>query len=167
MQERRWHVIKTMSRAEKKVAERIQNLGIETYLPLLQTIKQWSDRKKKVAVPLIPSTLFAFCSKEELEKIYLTQGFSSILYYLGKPAVVRDFEIENLKILLKEKDEFLSINEGIYPKGVTVEVIRGPLQGLIATSVEDSRTPKLIVEIEGLEQKFLVHVPKSFVRKLN
>jgi transcription antitermination factor NusG len=51
-------------------------------------------------------------------------------------------------------------------QGDKVEVIRGPFQGLIATSLEVSRTHKLIVEIESLEQRFVVHVPKSYVRKI-
>ena len=51
--ESNWYVVKTNSRAEKKVYERLEFLGLEVYLPLVITIKQWSDRKKKVEVPLI------------------------------------------------------------------------------------------------------------------
>ena len=51
--------------------------------------------------------------------------------------------------------------------GDKVEVIRGPFQGLIATSIEVNRTHKLIVQIESLDQRFVVHVPKSFVKKIN
>ncbi len=161
-----WYVVKTNSRAEKKVFERLESLGLDVYLPLITTIKQWSDRRKKVEVPLIPSTLFLHCQESDLKILYNVMGFQTLLYYLGKPAKVRDYEIQNLRILLQEnlefeKEEFLNIQEGD-----KVEVIRGPFQGLIATSLEVSRTHKLIVEIESLEQRFLVHVPKSFVRKI-
>ena len=47
-----------------------------------------------------------------------------------------------------------------------IEVIRGPLQGIIATSINEGRTHKLIVEIESMEQRFIVHVPKSCIRKI-
>ena len=53
-----WYVVKTRSRAEQKVAQRISAKGLNVYLPLQKTIRQWSDRKKKVEVPLISSTLF-------------------------------------------------------------------------------------------------------------
>jgi transcription antitermination factor NusG len=161
-----WYVVKTNSRAEKKVFERLESLGLEAYLPLVTTIKQWSDRRKKVEVPLISSTLFLHCQESDLKILYNVIGFHTLLYYLGKPAKVRDYEIQNLRILLQEnlefeKEQFLNIQEGD-----KVEVIRGPFQGLIATSLEVSRTHKLIVEIESLEQRFVVHVPKSYVRKI-
>jgi transcription antitermination factor NusG len=162
----KWFVIKTNPRAEKKVYERICSLGIETYLPLITTIRQWSDRKKKVEIPLLNSTLFVHCSESELVRIYNVQGFHSFLYYLKKPAIVRDYEINNLRILLKEQIEYQTTESDKIIKGDKVEVIRGPFQGLIATSIEIDRSHKLIVEIEGLEQKFIVHVPRSYVEKL-
>ena len=162
----KWFVVKTNPRAEKKVLDRINSLGIEAYLPLVQTIRQWSDRKKKIEVPLISSTLFIHCSENELQKLYGTQGFHSLLYYLKKPAVVREYEINNLKILLKQETDYEITESESIIKGDKVEVIRGPFQGLIATSIEIQRTHKLIVEIEGIEQRFVVHVPRSFVRKI-
>jgi transcriptional antiterminator NusG len=166
MEEKKWYVIKTTSRSEKKVAERIDAIGVQSYLPLMQSIRQWSDRKKKIYLPLIPSTLFVFCYEKDFEKFYSIQGFLKIMYLTGHPAVVRDYEIENLKILLKENTETVTNNNLSFLKGDKVEVIRGPLQGLIATSLEENRTNRLIVEIESLDQRFIVHVPKSFVRKL-
>lgn len=161
-----WYVVKTNPRAEKKVLDRISLLGIEAYLPLVQTIRQWSDRKKKIEIPLINSTLFIHCFENELAKLYEVQGFHSFLYYLKKPAIVRDYEINNLRILLKQQTDYEAGELENITKGDKVEVIRGPFQGLIATSIEIDRTHKLIVEIEGIEQKFIVHVPRSFVKKL-
>ena len=161
-----WYVVKTNSRAEKKVFERIEATGLEAYLPLVTTIKQWSDRKKKVELPLISSTLFIHCKEEELKILYTVIGFHTLLYYLGKPAKVRAYEIQNLRILLQENIEFKKEDFVNIQQGDKVEVIRGPFQGLIATSLEVSRTHKLIVEIESLEQRFVVHVPKTYVRKI-
>ncbi len=163
---RKWFVVKTNSKAEKKVFERILSSGMEVFLPLYTTIRQWSDRKKKIELPLINSTLFVHCLENELTKLYEIQGFNSLLYYLKKPAVVRDYEINNLRILLKEQVECQTADLESLVKGDKVEVIRGPFQGLIATSIEIDRTHKLIVEIEGLEQKFIVHVPRSYVEKI-
>ena len=73
---------------------------------------------------------------------------------------------KNLKILLKESTELETLGSDILIAGDKVEVIRGPFQGLIATSLEVNRKQTLIVEIESLDQRFIVHVPKSFVRKI-
>lgn len=162
-----WFVLRTSSRSEKKVKERIENLGMEIYLPLMTTVRHWSDRKKKVYAPLIPCTMFIYCLKDDLKKLYHIQGFHSILHYLGKPAIVRDIEIRNLKILLQENVEFEREEFQKIEAGDKVEVISGPFQGLIATSLEVGRRNKLIVQIESIEQRFVIHVLKSFVRKLN
>ncbi len=167
LNESKWYVVKTNSRAEKKVFERLNEIGFEAYLPLVATIRQWSDRKKKIEVPLMSSILFVHCQESDLKTLYHVFGFHSILYYLGRPAVVRDFEIQNLKILLQENIDFEKEDFVQLEQGDKVEVIRGPFQGLIATSLEVSRTHKLIVEIESIEQRFVVHVPKSFVRKIS
>ena len=112
-----WFVIKTRSRAEDKVFQRINALGMHAYLPLQKTIRQWSDRKKKIEIPLIPSTLFVETDLKSLNQIYTIPGFYSILKFLGKPALVRQDEINNLKLLLQdnieiEKEDFFEIWTG-------------------------------------------------------
>ena len=161
-----WYVVKTLSRAEKLVFKRLSMMGLSVYLPLQTTIRQWSDRKKKIDIPLISGTLFINGNASTLSLLYKVQGFHSILHFLGKPAIVRDEEINNLKLLLQDNVE---IKEEVYEeikKGESVEVIRGPLQGIIATSVEQQRNYKLIIQIESLGRQFVVHVPRSQVRKV-
>ena len=53
-----WYAIYTRAKAEKKVYEQLERSGYEVYLPLTTTIKQWSDRKKKIKTPLISSYVF-------------------------------------------------------------------------------------------------------------
>jgi transcription antitermination factor NusG len=162
-----WYVVKTRSRAEEKVAQRIDSKGLNVYLPLQKTIRQWSDRKKKIEVPLISSTLFVQTNEKSLNLLYDVPGFHSILHFLGKPALVRQKEINNLKLLLQENIEIQKQEFQEFKKGEAIEVIRGPLQGIIATSIDEGRTHKLIVEIESMEQRFIVHVPKSCIRKIS
>lgn len=161
-----WYVIKTRSRSENKVAKRIDSVGMHVYLPLQKTIRQWSDRKKKIEVPLIPNTLFVETDPKSLNQLYNIPGFHSILKFLGKPALVRQIEIDNLKLLLQDNVEIEKEDFQEFKKGESIEVIRGPLQGVIATSIDEGRTHKLIVEIESMEQRFIVHIPKSCVRKI-
>ncbi len=161
-----WYVVKTRSRAEAKVAQRLNLKGLHVYLPLQRTIRQWSDRKKKIDVPLISNTLFVHTNESSLSLVYNVPGFHSILHFLGKPARVRQNEINNLKLLLQENVKFEKQEFQEFKKGEKIEVIRGPLQGIIATSIDEGRTHKLIVEIESMEQSFIVHLPKSCIRKI-
>lgn len=161
-----WYVVKTAVRSEKKVQERLEKGGFETYLPLIKTIKIWSDRKKKVTIPLIASTLFVHTSPKNLRNVYSYQGVSSILNYLNKPALVKDFEINNLRILLQDDELKNVITTSELTIGETVEVVRGPFQGIIATAIATEQKFRVVVELQSLGSCFVVNVPKSYVRKM-
>lgn len=162
-----WYVVKTKPLAEKKVAERFQLIGLESFLPLQTIWKQWSDRKKKIMSPLIPSTIFIRCSESMLKHIFSIQGTNGLLYYLGKPAIVRDFEVENLKIILRELEglKVQSVENSIQV-GENVVVTRGPFKGLIASSISLNGKHRVQINIESIGTNVLLNIPKSFVRKV-
>jgi transcription antitermination factor NusG len=140
--------------------------GFETYLPILTSWHIWSDRKKKVEKPLISSVVFARTDTQNLRNIYPISGVAGILTYLGKPAIVQDFEINNLRILLQQDDISNLETKERFEQGETVEVMRGPFKGIIATALTEAGSFRLVVEIQSLGTGFTVNVPKSYVRKL-
>ncbi len=160
-----WFVVYTKPQAEKKFAERLQNAGYEVYLPLQEELRQWSDRKKKIQKPLISSVVFVRCESKDLLGIYNVVGFSRILRYLGKPAVVQPQEIRNLQILLQQTAAPELLVQQLTP-GVAIEVLRGPFKGIIGTAVQVLNTLRVKIEIRHLGVVFGVNVPKSFVRVL-
>jgi len=160
-----WYAVYTKPRAEKKVLERLSTNGFNAYLPLVTSIRDWSDRKKKIVTPLISSYVFVNTNKDDLFETLRIQGTSGILRYLGKPAIIRDHEIENLKILLNGSDQFSKLENSIFEKGEDVEVIKGPFTGLIGQSVCIQGKHRIIVEIEAMGSRLEVNVPVGFVRK--
>lgn len=88
-----WYVIYTKPKWEKKVAEKLTQAGIECYCPLITQIKQWSDRKKKVEVPLFNSYVFVQLPEADRNTVFAVPGVVRYLFWLGKPAIVRDEEI--------------------------------------------------------------------------
>lgn len=97
-----WHVIYTKPKNEKKVADRLQQIGVDVYCPLVTVVKQWSDRKKKVQMPLFNSYVFVSISEKEREIVFQVPGVVRYLFWLGKPAIVREEEIATLKEGLRE-----------------------------------------------------------------
>ena len=65
-----WYVIYTKPRSEKKVAERLSEDGVEVYCPMIKTIRQWSDRKKKVLLPMFPGYVFVHVSLMDKTKLF-------------------------------------------------------------------------------------------------
>jgi len=96
-----WYVVYTKPKWEKKVAEKLQQIGIESYCPLVTQVKQWSDRKKKVEVPLFNSYVFVQLADNDRNTVFQVAGIVRYLFWLGKPAIVRDEEIDIIKRNLK------------------------------------------------------------------
>ena len=109
---RRWHAVYTKPRHEKKALERLSINGFEVFCPMTITIKQWSDRKKKISTPLIPSYIFVHVNEKEKSKVLEDPSVLNYIYWLGKPAIIRDYEIERLKGLIsKEKMQEFEIKK--------------------------------------------------------
>lgn len=160
-----WYAIYTKPRAEKKVFERLVSVGFTAYLPLVESIREWSDRKKKISIPLISSFVFVKTTPDEVFNTLKVQGTNGVLRYLGKPAIVREVEIENLKILMNDTSQLVSVHEQQIEKGEYVEVINGPFAGLTGQSVHINGKHRLVVEIDSLASKLVVNVPLAFVKK--
>lgn len=117
-----WYVLYTAARAEKQVKERIDALGVECWLPLHRTPRVWSDRVKMVDVPLFSSYVFVKCTDPVLRDLLRVYGVSRIIFYNGKPAIVRQKEIDAIK-------EFLEIaTEHPLCTGDEVEILCGAMK---------------------------------------
>ncbi|RZJ51124.1 MAG: UpxY family transcription antiterminator [Flavobacterium sp.] len=92
-----WYVVYTKPKWEKKVAEKLQQIGIACYCPLVTQVKQWSDRKKKIEVPLFNSYVFVQLPDSERSSVFQVEGIVRYLFWLGKPAIVRNEEIDIIK----------------------------------------------------------------------
>ena len=94
-----WNVLYTKSKTEKKVFERLFNLGIDVFCPFQRTLKKWSDRKKWVDEPVFKSYIFVKSPDSESQKLEIlnTPGVVRFLYWLGQPAQVRQVEIDAIR----------------------------------------------------------------------
>ena len=122
-----WYVIYTKPRNEKKVAERLLQIGITVYCPMITMMKQWSDRKKKVQVPLLNSYVFVCLEEKEREQVFQVSGVVRYLFWLGKPAIVREDEIAALQDGLK--DTMTSFEVKDIKIGDVLPIPSGPFQG--------------------------------------
>lgn len=155
-----WFVAYTIARSEKKVYDRLLVEGFECYLPTYTTMKQWSDRKKKVQLPLFTSYVFVRVTESKLAGILKIPGVVKIVYYLGRPAIVRQKEIDSIK-------EFLEQTEGYRIKvkvGDKVEVSSGVMQGVFGEVVRIGKT-KVVIQIEQLGLSLVATIPRSQLSK--
>ncbi len=102
MKEKKWYAVYTKPHYEKKVADLLTRKGIENYSPQNKVLKHWSDRKKIIHTPLFSSFVFVRISLDELSIVRQTHGVINFIFWLNKPAIIRDKEIENIKKFLSE-----------------------------------------------------------------
>jgi transcription antitermination factor NusG len=165
-EDKKWLVLKTRPNAEKKVAERLALKELKVYLPLYTTVKQWSDRKKKVQKPLISSTVFVHVEEKERELLWNVVGVSGMLYYLGKPAVVREEEILVLQQMLQEGIyESVELSPTLI-EGQEVEITGGDFKGLRGIVVEEVNAQKVIIALKGIGAQVVFTLKKGAVRKV-
>ena len=143
----KWFVLYTKPNYELKVAQGINTLGINAYCPTFTQIKHYSDRKKKVQKPLLPSYVLVQLSEQDRPKVFAIPGVVRYLFWLGKPAEVREEEIKLLKSNLKGNYEDALISK--LAKGKEYTIPSGPLKGRKGT-VLDVLKNKLRLELPSL-----------------
>lgn len=135
--DKNWYVVYTRPRWEKKIASLLMEKGIDNYCPLNKVTKQWSDRKKVVLEPLFKGYIFICINEIQKWDIKNIDGIINYIYWLGKPAVVRDNEINTIKKFLNEfedvkvtelsvaTNDIVQIKQGLMMnyKGIVMEVL--------------------------------------------
>ena len=98
---KKWFVLCTKSRNELNVSDRLSELGIEVYAPARIEVRQWSDRKKNVITPLLPSMVLVCLLENEVHKVFEVPGVLRYLFEHGKRASVSNEEVLAMKFYLE------------------------------------------------------------------
>lgn len=139
-----WYVVYTKPKWEKKVADKLNQIGIECYCPIITQVKQWSDRKKKIEVPLFNSYVFVQLTDKDRNSVFEVAGVVRYLFWLGKPAVVRDEEINVIKTSLKA-DNIIDVSVTPIQVGDRIKLETGAFSNQDAIVQEVSKTHYILV----------------------
>ena len=144
---KKWFVIYTKANQEIKVTEQLNEIGISCYCPTVTIIKQYSDRKKKILKPIIPSYVFVFTEERRRNDVFSVFGVVRYMFWLGKPAVVREKEVELMKQYLN--GEFQSVSLTNFTKGQLHKISEGIFAGKIGRVIEIQKN-KIKLQLESL-----------------
>ncbi|OUW73393.1 MAG: hypothetical protein CBD76_03855 [Pelagibacteraceae bacterium TMED216] len=143
----KWFVLYTKPQHEIRVSNTLNSMGIQAYCPTYKKIVQYSDRKKKVEKPLLPSYVLIYISEENRNKVFKVFGVVRYVFWLGKPAEVRSQEIEDLRNSLKGVIKSFKLKQ--LQKGANYNIKEGPFKGLEGSVVSHAKH-KLKLELTGL-----------------
>jgi transcription antitermination factor NusG len=154
-----WYAVYTKPRWEKKVYALMQEQGLETYCPLNRVRKKWSDRIKWVNEPLFKSYVFVRIDEAEQTTVRMVSGVVNFVYWLGKPARVKDTEIDIIRKFLNDYSEVVATPVSLH-KDAKITIRRGALMDKEATVVKVMNN-KVQVIIESIGFSLVALIDKS------
>lgn len=161
----KWFVLYVKSRAEKKVAERLSKRGFTVFCPTKIEERQWSDRIKKVEVPYFRSYVFVQCEEKQINTVLATPGVVRRLFWLGKPAVIREEEMEAVMQFFN-KNAQRNIEYKTFAEGEEVQIHKGKLRNRKAVVLVDDKT-QVTLSLPALGCAFKVILAKEEIEKIH
>ena len=160
-----WYAVHTRSRHEKQVNSLLSERGIETFLPLVNTLSRRKDRKKYVDIPLFSGYLFVYADEEGLFTVKHTKGVASIIGTdIDKPTPIPDKQILDIKKIMNSNvklDPFPYLK-----KGRLIRLKSGPLKGIEGGLIERKGSYNLVVRIDLLQKSAIAEVSIADVEPL-
>ncbi|HCD36040.1 MAG TPA: antitermination protein NusG [Chlorobium sp.] len=161
-----WYAVYVRSRYEKKVHQWLEEKELTSFLPLLETMRQWSDRKKKVYEPLFRGYVFVNIDmKHEHVKVLETEGVVKFIGIGRNPSVISERDIEWLRTLVREPDA-LHQTVSTMPVGRKVRVLAGPFKDLEGIVVKQGREDRMIIFFDSIMQGIEVSIIPDFLLPL-
>jgi len=155
----KWLAIYTKPRWEKKVHQLLSAKGVESYCPLNKVKRKWSDRVKTIEEPLFKSYVFVKVTDDDRTKVRLTNGVVNFVYWNGKPAIIREKEIQTIKRFLDEHENVM-VRPMEFAKDQQVLILSGTFMDRHAT-VLDVRKKEVKVAIESMGQELVAYIDKT------
>lgn len=154
-----WYAVYTRPRWEKKVASMLQEKGIENYCPINKVTRQWSDRKKIVHEPVFKGYVFVRLQEEKKWEVKEVNGILNFVYFLGKPAKIRDEEIDTIRRFLNEFNDVQVESKGLVVNS-EVRIKQGVMMNYHGVVVEVLGN-RAVVKIDTLDIQLSAHFDKK------
>ena len=163
-----WYACYTRARHEKQVEAQLRQRGMESYLPLVQQMRQWSDRKKTVQFPLFPSYVFGRFRLADLHAVLTTPGVSTIVRANGYPTPIPPGDLDNVKHFVAaladsglEPDPRPFLSEGQW-----VRVMEGPFEGVEGIVVEARGRKRVLVGLAAIGQGLEIDIDTRLLKAI-
>ena len=164
--DKQWIALYTKPRAEKQVALKLTQAGLENYVPLLKERRRWSDRMKWVEVALIPSYVFCKILDKELHVARQVDGVvCPVTIGLSRSEVARipDNQMDDFKTMVEYQKGLKVLSAGQFVKGAYVEVVAGDYMGLKGHVVSVDGNDMFGITLEGVSMTIAASIDMQFL----
>ncbi len=161
-----WKVLYVASRSEKKVDQRLKELGLESYIPLKREKRKWSARMKWVSVPMISGYVFVNVNEKNRDTVFRASGVLNYVRYIGSDACIRQEEIDALRSIEEKGYHVESYSLDKANMGEAVEIKYGPFKGLHGKVLHLGKEDEYTIQIEGIGYALQIKVPSEVLQKI-
>lgn len=153
-----WYAVRTRSRHEKVVERQLQGQGIEGFCPVINQVRQWSDRRKQIESPLFPGYAFVRISPSPEEKVRVlrTLGVVELVGRHGQGLPIPSEQIEAVRILVASKTPLSK--HGFLKVGQRVRVRGGSLDGVEGILVAQNGSRNLVISVEPIQRSLSIRI---------
>lgn len=164
--EARWFAIYTGFRREKKVVERLEKKGIQTYLPLKHVTRRYTRKVKHLSIPLINCYVFVHITKDQYVPILQDPDVNRFVKIAKRLIAIPEHEIQLMQRVVGEKEGVEAIDMDSWRQGDTVEVIGGELTGLKGKLVNTAGKDHLLIELQHIGVGLQMEVDRKLLRRV-
>jgi len=159
-----WYAAYTHARHEKKVAQQLQERGIENFLPVYRSVRRWKDRQKELDLVLFPGYVFTRINIAEKLRVLQLPGVVRFVSFNGQPAALDGEDLNALRNALQqglraEHHPYLTV-------GRRVKVVRGPLAGARGILVRVKTNYRIIISIDAIMRSVSVEIHEADIEPL-
>lgn len=156
-----WYVVYTYPKQERRIFADLLKESINAFLPFQKVVRQWSDRKKKLEVPLFPNYVFVQMPEKDRFKVFNVAGVTRFISFGGKPAVVSEDEINTIKQLVNHDISFEK--EVSLTSGDKVKVVQGPLTGRSGVLLEKKGGKRFGIHFDSIALSISIDIQHDFL----
>lgn len=153
-----WFALQTWPRYEKRIAERLQQKGIDVFLPLFTEQHQWSDRRSVVHTPLFPHYVFVRITETSSTRVSVlrTNGVAQFVGGRGAGVPIPDRQIESIQTVLSNGLPFFP--HPFIDIGCRVRIRGGSLDGIEGILVAKNDDPSLLVSVQLIQRSLSIRL---------
>lgn len=164
-----WYILYVKSRHERKVDNLLREVGLESFLPLVKTIRVWSDRKKMIEMPLFPSYVFVKIeTAKDFHKAFSINGACTFVKCGQSYSTIRESEIQKIKFLLNTEDIIdIEKTTDSLEQGEIALIQYGAFSGLECEVLKVNNSSKVVVRMDSINQNITATLPSHYLSKLS
>src|SRR5580658_5234818 len=154
----RWYALHTRARHEKAIERRLHDQGMETFVPTTIQVHRWSDRKKKVEVPVFSCYVFIRSSlgAEDRTRVYRVESVHGFVGVRGASLPIPDDQIKSIQRVLTQSAPWRS-----YPflkVGQRVRIRGGAMDGVEGVFLSENGDHSLIISLDAIQRSMAVRI---------